>query len=111
MEHRSPEVARVVRYEINMFKHCYERVIRTFERELAYTPGRIEHTGTADTDESKRDESAYLEGFLLHARVLREFFYYFAFEDPQKKFKKERRKPDDVMAQDFIPDWDVHCLP
>lgn len=43
----------------------------------------------------------------MHARVLRDFFYYWEF----KNDKTKRQKPDDVIAEDYVSDWTSHCPP
>ncbi len=45
----------------------------------------------------KRNRFALLESFLLHTRVLRDFFF------------RMPKYDDDVVAKCFIPDWDRHC--
>jgi hypothetical protein len=49
--------------------------------------------GTGIQTEEVRDASAFLESFLLHVRVLRDFFC------------RQRQEPDDVVASDFIDGW------
>ena len=94
------DLAGVIGYEFRMFAHLCERLHGPFESSGHFEPGNIELTGSSDDTEYKRDLSAQLEGLLLHARILRDFFYYFEF----KKHATGRWR-DDLMAQDFIPDW------
>ena len=63
--------------------------------------------GTGRIDEDLCEMSDRLESLLLHTRVLREFFYYWEFRND----KINRQKPDDVIAEDFIPDWTSHRPP
>src|SRR5262245_33972504 len=63
--------------------------------------------GTGHTSGERREMSDRLESLLLHTRVLREFFYYWEFRNDKAK----RQKPDDVIAEDYIPDWTSHRPP
>jgi hypothetical protein len=103
----NPDVAKVIRYEFRMFRHLYDRLWLPCRESGAFSPGEIEPMGTGDTDETRREVSAQLESFLLHARVLRDFLYYFQF----KPDKTKRHRDDDVMAQDYISGWDASCPP
>jgi len=99
--HCSQEVAQVVAYEIAAFDRLSRRV------KLSCKESGV---GTGHTDEGKWELSTEIESLLLHTRVLRDFFYYYwDFKERKYKSKKEKKFDDDVIAQDFIPDWIDHC--
>lgn len=97
----SPEVAKLVVYEMSMFNYLCDKLEPEYEETETFVPGKITWLGTgSSSDEDKQETFALLESLLLHTRVLHDFFY------PNKK-KKPR--PDDVLASHFIPDWDTRC--
>jgi hypothetical protein len=78
----------------------------------SFIPEEITLVGTGHTDEEEWELSTEIESLLVHARVLRDFFYYFwDFKKRQYKTNRKKSHDDDVIAQDFIPDWDKHCPP
>jgi hypothetical protein len=90
----SPEIAAKVAYEIRMFRHDYEKLAQLQVDTRNILPGDVmPRVGTGISTEEVRDASAFVESFLLHARVLRDFFC------------RERLKPDDVIASDFVAEW------
>ncbi len=92
-QHRTPEVAAKVAYELRMFEHVYERLTCLDVEMDCVSPGNVNlRLGTGISTMEERDSSALVESFLLHARVLAEFFC------------SEGRK-DDIVAADFIPGW------
>ena len=75
-------------------------------------PEEITLVGTGHTDEDKWELSTEIESLLVHTRMLREFFYYFwDFKHRKYRAARNKRHGDDVIAQDFIPDWSDHCPP
>jgi hypothetical protein len=78
----------------------------------SFVPEEIKLVGTGHSDEDKWELSTEIESLLLHTRVLRDFFYYF-WDFRRRQYKANRKKShnDDVVAQDFISDWDQHCPP
>ena len=94
--HCSEEVAQAVAYEIMMFGFLKKRVEDSkFEMCGKMVPGQILYLGTGGPHEE--EASSFLESFLLHTRVLYDFFC------------KPRgpRNPDDVVASDFVPSWET----
>src|SRR5262245_44535747 len=96
-KHCGPEVAEVIRDEFWMFHHLYNRLWLACRESEAFSPGVIVLKGTG-AGGSTWEVSAELESYLLHTRVLRDFFY-----------KTTRRESDDVLAEDFIPGWRGIC--
>ena len=62
-------------------------------------PGQIVYAGTGGHADEDKETSALLECFLVHTRVLLEFFC--------KERPTNDKWPDDVYAGDFLPAWDV----
>lgn len=94
----TPEMAQKVFYEFTMFKFLHNRLWLLAEESGAFLPGEIVQAGTSllATDD-KREVFAQLESYLLHARVLRDFFF------------RAPKYPDDVVASDFLPEWSTYC--
>lgn len=90
----SPEVAAKVAYEMRMFKHDYDKLAQLqVDFGNILTGDVMPLVGTGISTEEVRDASALIESFLIHARVLRDFFC------------RRRHKPDDVIASDFVSGW------
>lgn len=89
------DVARKVVYEFRMFSFLANALHVAYEEsDDSFQPGDITHIGTGTpTDEEEATEFALLESFLLHTRVLRDFFY------------PERINDDDVIASHFVENW------
>ncbi len=73
------------------------------EQHIEFSFRQIEHMASLiqskkrGYEEGKLDPgewSAYVESFAIHTRVLYSFFY------------EPRRRSDDVIGSDFVPDWD-----
>jgi len=89
----SPEVAAKVKYEIQMFRHVYDKLAQLQVDQGNISPGEVmPRVGTGISTEEVRDASALVESFLLHARVLRDFFC-------------REGKGDDVVARHFVSGW------
>lgn len=92
-------VASTVGYEFKMLKFLHEAIEKR----------KADKVGTG----SDPEEDALLESFLLHARVLRDFFFKKREAAPRTKTCpkcKERYEippsvNDDVLAEDFLPGW------
>jgi hypothetical protein len=103
--HGSEEVAAKVVYEITMFRHAFDR-LRQLELDLGNVlPGDVmPRVGTGITTKEVIEASVFVECFLLHSRVLRDFFC------------RSGNKPDDVTACEFVSGWlfppvsDYHIL-
>src|SRR3990170_4482738 len=90
----SPEVAAKVEYEMRMFRHVYDKLAQLQVDMGNILPGDVmPRVGTGISTQEVRDASALVESFLIHARVLRDFFC------------RGRQKPDDVIAGDFVSGW------
>ncbi len=90
----SPEVAAKVVYEITMFRHGYEKLVELDVDVGNILPGQVwPRVGTGISSEEVRDASVVLESFLVHARVLHDFFC------------QSRRWEDDIVASDFVGTW------
>jgi hypothetical protein len=88
------QVAQKVWYEYSMFTFLSELLqSRAFES-ATFQPGDVTYlgTGTVFDDEYLRTTYALLESYLLHARVLHDFFY-----------KDQSR--DDIVAEQFVANW------
>src|SRR5713226_7803066 len=108
--HCTEEVAQVVAYEIAAFHRLSGQLRLSCKESGSFIPEEITLVGTGHTDEDKWELSTQIESLLVHTRVLRDFFYYFwDFKERNYKAKREKRYDDDVIAQDFIPDWSDHC--
>jgi hypothetical protein len=96
INHCSPEVAAKVVYEFTMFRYAYAK-LEHLEVDLGnILPGDVmPRVGTGISTDEVRDASVILESFLLHTRVLRDFFC------------RPGKKPDDVFASDFVNGWVV----
>ncbi len=94
IQHGSEEVAAKVVYEITMLRRAFDRLLQ-FEVDLdCVRPGCVmPRVGTGITTEEVIEASIFVECFLLHARVLRDFFC------------RSRHKPDDVTADEFVSGW------
>jgi len=108
--HCSEEVAQVVAYEIAAFDRLSRRLRLSCRESGSFIPEEITLVGTGHTDEDKWELSTEIESLLVHTRVLRDFFYCF-WNSRERRYSANRNKihHDDVIAQDFIPDWDEHC--
>ena len=95
IQHGSQEVAQNVVYEITMLRYTYDR-LEVMEVDVGHIqPGDVmPRVGTGIDTQEGRAASALVESFLLHARVLRDFFC-----------RSPRPKPDDVIAADFVSGW------
>ena len=110
--HCSEEVAQVVAYEIAAFDRLSGRLRASCKESGSFIPEEITLVGTGHTDDDKWELSTEIESLLVHTRVLRDFFYYFwDFKERKYRAKREKRYDDDVIAQDFIPDWSDYCPP
>ena len=90
----SPEVAAKVAYEMRMLRHAYDKLAQLQVDMGNILPGDVmPRVGTGISSEEVRDASTLVESFLIHARVLRDFFC------------RERHKADDVIARVFISGW------
>lgn len=77
-----------------MFVHGFGRLVeKNLEMDAIATGDVSPEIGTDITDEDVRDASMILESFLIHARVLRDFFC------------RRRQRTDDVVAADFVNGW------
>jgi len=91
------KMAEKVSYEFGMFTFLCDELGQAVQESLEFAPGSIRLLGTGGSTRDERSLSALLESLLLHTRVLHDFFY------------KTDRKADDILAQDFIPDWPNVC--
>jgi hypothetical protein len=87
-------VAQKVWYEYSMFKFLGGILKGRVMETSTFAPGDVIHlgTGTEPDDEDLRTTYAFLESYLLHARVLHDFFY-----------KDQSR--DDIVAEHFVDQW------
>jgi hypothetical protein len=94
IQHGSEEVAAKVVYEITMLRHAFG-ALQQLEVGLGYSqPGNVmPRVGTSFGTEKEIEASVFVECFLLHARVLRDFFC------------RPGPKPDDVTAGEFVSRW------
>jgi hypothetical protein len=94
IQHGSEEVATKVVYEITMFRHAFDR-LQQLEVDIGHIqPGDVmPRVGTGITTRDVIEASVFVECFLLHARVLRDFFC------------RCGHKPDDVTADEFVSGW------
>jgi hypothetical protein len=89
-----PDVAEHVNYEFVMFEYLFGKLEPLSHEYELRDPGHIEpRVGTGCASTEQMEVSTLLEAFLLHARVLRDFFFY------KGKYK------DNVLAGDFVDDW------
>jgi hypothetical protein len=110
--HCSEEVAQLVAYEIAAFDRLSTHLRLSCRESGSFIPEEITLLGTGHGDEDRWELSAEIESLLMHTRVLREFFYYFwDFKEKKYKSRREKNYNDDVIAQDFIPDWIDQCPP
>ena len=92
-------LAEPVSYELEMFKFLHDEIAKRSETKV----------GTG----SDPAEDAYLESFLLHTRLLRDFFCNKRDLPPRRQkcpkcgehFEKSRSESDDVLAVDFVAGW------
>lgn len=90
----SPEVADKVAYEIRMFRHAYENLVQLQVDMGQILPGDVmPRIGTGISTEEVRHASVLVKCFLIHARVLRDFFC------------RGRQRSDDIIASDFVNGW------
>ena len=90
----NPQVAAKVAYEMRMFRYAYDKLTQLQVDMSNILPGNVmPRVGTGLSTEEVRHASALVECFLIHARVLRDFF------------RRGRQKPDDVIAGDFVSGW------
>jgi len=81
-------------YDYSMFTFLHGILQTRIREAYAFTPGVVKYVGTGtETDEYLRMTYAFLESYLLHARVLHDFFY-----------KTQSR--DDIVAEHFVGGWD-----
>lgn len=105
IQHGSAQVAAKVVYEITMFRHAFDSLLQ-LEVDLGHIqPGHVmPRVGTGINTTEVIEASVFVECFLLHARVLRDFFCSSGY------------KPDDVTAGEFVSGWsappvsDYHTL-
>lgn len=98
-EYYSERVARQINYEFEMFDFLFGQLNRAFQESAdRFLPGNITTLGKVAIEISvdERTRFALLESFLLHARVLRDFFY------------NDRPRDDDIIANHFVSDWKLH---
>ena len=90
-------VARRVMYEFDMFAYLGKQLDLAHRKSTAdFVPGDITMMRTGDpANDLSRVTAALLESFLLHTRVLLEFFY------------KDRPRDGDVLASHFVEHWKV----
>jgi hypothetical protein len=92
------KVAKKVLYEIRMFNFLCDEPRLLSRESVTFQPGDVTLVGTGfDSVNEDWRTFALLESFLLHTRVLHDFFY-------------KRREQDDVIASDFVPDWESRRL-
>lgn len=93
----SSEMALKVFYEFTMFEFLFERLRFTENEMPILIPGEMVEAGTSPmATEQRREVLAQLESFLLHVRVLRDFFY-------------TPGRDDDIVAGHFIANWSKIC--
>ena len=93
------QVAEKVKYELAMFQFLYGELREIAIETATFAPNEIEFLGTGLPDHfNGLRTNALLESFLLHTRVLHDFFY------------KERTQ-DDIVATEFVPEWKSECPP
>lgn len=94
VQHFSPEVADKICYEIRMLHFAYDQLCLLEVETCDIAPNRVDHKLTSGiSPEVRYEASAWLECFLIHARVLYDFF------------ANDARQTDDVAASHFIPSW------
>ncbi len=96
-EYCTEEVAKKIAYEFRMFKYLCDRLEPLYLEAGTFIPGNITMCGTGCSSDEERETSASLESFLLHTRVLYDFFQY------------KRRDNDNVLAGDFVDNWKTPC--
>lgn len=89
------QVAKKVAYEHAMFTFLYGELRSRFQETATFQPGDVTYLGTGGepSDGELRETFALLESYLLHTRVLHDFFY----KAPSR---------DDVVAAHFVPGWE-----
>ena len=88
-------VAKKVMYEYSMLVFLHGILQSRAEESHAFTPGEVKYVGTgSEMGESLRSTYAYLESYLMHARVLHDFFY-----------KEPAKNKDDIVAKHFVMGW------
>ncbi len=93
------KVAEKVVYEYKMFTFLYGQLQVRFRESVTFQPGDATFLGTgSESDEELQTTFALLESYLLHARVLHDFFY----KVPSR---------DDVVASHFVARWDKQRPP
>lgn len=98
-EYSNEKTAAKVVYEFNMFNFLYERLRSEFMETATFLPGDITYLGTGRPMKCEdRLTFAILESFLLHTRVLHDFFF-------KSRNSNDPKKNDDSVASDFVPDW------
>ena len=92
-------VARKVVYEFTMFNFLCDKLRLDFQESVTFKPGDVTFVGTGSSaDEDDRTTYALLESLLLHTRILHDFFC-------KPRNPKNPRTADDIIAGDFVPDW------
>lgn len=88
------QVAAKVVYEITMFRHTFDRLLQLEVNLGKVMPGEVmPRVGTGITNEEVIEASILVECFLLHARVLRDFFC------------RSGHRTDDLTASEFVSGW------
>jgi hypothetical protein len=90
----SQNTAALVKYELSMFDYLYKKLESLFPHCKMYDPGNVLLPGTGGASDDEMEVSSLLESFLLHSRVLLDFFYY-----------QNTREKDDLRAGDFLDHW------
>jgi hypothetical protein len=89
------KVAEKVIYEYTMFTFLYGLLRYRVRESVTFQPGDVTYVGTgSESDEELQTTYALLESYLLHARVLHDFFH-----KPQSR--------DDVVAGHFVSGWET----
>jgi hypothetical protein len=106
-------VAKKITYEFEMFKYLCGELDSASDETEWFIPGKIVMLGSGVTSKKKRRISPLLESLLLHTRVLRDFFYESRRQSRvvtcphcgKQDQKTRQARPDDVFAEDFVPNW------
>jgi len=77
-----------------MFRYLYSKLEPLSVEYMLFDPDRVVYKlGTTYTDHTEMEVSALLESFLIHTRVLLDFFCY------------QKREKDNILASDFVEEW------
>lgn len=94
VQHCGPKVTNKICYEVQMLHFAHHRLCVLEVETCDIAPDRVDHKVTSGmSQEDRLEASAWLECFLIHARVLYDFFAIDAI------------KPDDVTAGHFVESW------